>query len=75
MDTGGVNTLLVFVDSLYMSDVEIIGRPKYPPTKLIDRTEQSRTEKRIRNQSEFNREMKIHPIDIVYERDENEIYF
>ncbi len=52
-----------------MSDVEIIGRPIYLPKKsVVDRTEQTRSEKRIRNQSEFNREMRIHPIDIVYER-------
>ncbi len=69
MDIGGVNTSLVFVGSLYMSDVEIIGRPFYLPKKsFVDRTEQTRTEKRIRNQSEFNREMRIHPIDLVYER-------
>ncbi len=73
MDIGGVNTSLVFVGSLYMSDVEIIGRPFYLPKKsFVDRTEQTRTETRIRNQSEFNREMRIHPIDLVYERDEKD---
>jgi hypothetical protein len=51
-----------------MSDVEILGRSKYLPTKLIDRTEQSRTEKRIRDLSEQRRESPIRPIDIVYER-------
>jgi len=52
-----------------MSNVEIIGKPKYRPTKSIDRTEQSRTEKRIRDLSEQRREMRIHSIDLVYERD------
>ena len=55
-----------------MSDVEIIGRPKYRPTKLNDRKEQSRTEKRIRNLSEYRTEKKTFPVDLVYERDEKD---
>ena len=73
MDIGGVNTSLVFVGSLYMSDVEIIGRPKYRPKKsVVDRTEQSWTEKSIRNLSEYRREKKTIPTDLVYERDVQE---
>ncbi len=55
-----------------MTDVEIIGRPKYRPTKALDRTEQLLTEQRIRNLSERNKNSKHRPIDLVYERDEND---
>ncbi len=52
-----------------MSNVEIIGKPKYRSTKLVDRTEQSQTEKRIRDLTEQRREIKTRPLDLVYERD------
>ena len=56
-----------------MSDVEILGRPLYRPKKsVVDRKEQSRTEKRIQNLSEFRREKKTTPVDLVYERDEKD---
>ena len=56
-----------------MSDVEIFGRPLYRPIKsVVDRKEQSRTEKRIRNISEYHREKKSIPVDLVYERDEKD---
>ncbi|NBR15223.1 MAG: hypothetical protein EBU01_11705 [Crocinitomicaceae bacterium] len=55
-----------------MNDVEIIGRPKYRPTKLNDRTEQTLTEKSIRNLSEYRREKSFIPVDFVYERDEKD---
>ena len=55
-----------------MSDVEILGKPQYRPTKLLDRTEQSLTEKRIRNLSECNKNNEYRPIDLVYERDWDE---
>ena len=55
-----------------MSNVEILGRPKYRPTKLIDRAEQSRTEQRIRELSECRREKNTRPLDLVYERDVQE---
>jgi hypothetical protein len=55
-----------------MSDVEIIGKSKFRPTKLVDWTEQSQTEKRIRNLSEHRREKKSVPVNLVYERDEND---
>jgi hypothetical protein len=69
MVIGGVNTLPVFADSFLMSNVEILGRPKYRPTKSVDRTEQSLTEQRIRNLSERNKNNEHRPIDLVYERD------
>ena len=55
-----------------MSNVEIIGKPKYRPTKSIDRTEQNLTEKRIRNLTEYRREKKSIPVDLVYERDDKD---
>ncbi len=55
-----------------MSNVEIIGKPKYRSTKLTDRTEQTLTEKSIRNLSEYRREKKTIPTDLVYERDVQE---
>jgi hypothetical protein len=55
-----------------MSDVEILGRPKYRPTKSVGRTEQSLTEERIRNLSERNKNNEYRPIDLVYERDEKD---
>jgi hypothetical protein len=55
-----------------MSDVEILGRPKYRSTKPLDRTEQLLTEKRIRYLSERNKNSKHRPIDLVYERDERD---
>jgi len=55
-----------------MSDVEILGRPKYRPTKSVGRTEQSLTEERIRNLSERNKINEYRPIDLVYERDEKD---
>jgi hypothetical protein len=55
-----------------MSNVEIIGKPKYRPTKSIDRTEQNLTEKRIRNLTEYRREKKSTPVDLVYERDDKD---
>jgi hypothetical protein len=55
-----------------MSNVEIIGKPKYRSTKLTDRTEQNLTEKCIRNLSEYRREKKTIPTDLVYERDVQE---
>ncbi len=55
-----------------MSDVEIIGKPLYLPKKsVVDRTEQSRTEKRIRNLSEYRREKKSIPVYLVYEREQD----
>ncbi len=56
-----------------MSDVEIIGRPKYRPKKsVVDKTEQSQTETRIRELSEQRREKNTRPLDLVYERDEKD---
>ena len=55
-----------------MSNVEILGRPKYRPTKSVDRTEQSLTEERIRNLSERNKNNEYRPIDLAYERDEKD---
>ena len=55
-----------------MSNVDIIGKPKYRSTKLTDRTEQNLTEKCIRNLSEYRREKKTIPTDLVYERDVQE---
>jgi len=55
-----------------MSNVEIIGKPKYRSTKLTDRTEQNLTEKRIRNLTEYRREKKSTPVDLVYERDDKD---
>ena len=55
-----------------MADVDIIGRPKYRPTKLIDRVEQSQIEKRIRDLSEHLREKKTRTLDLVYVRDEKD---
>ena len=52
-----------------MSNVEILGRPKYRPTKSVDRSEQSLTEQRIRNLSERNKNNEHRPINLVYERD------
>ncbi len=54
-----------------MSNVEIIGKPKYRSTKLTDRTEQTLTEKSIRNLSEYRREKKTIPVDLVYEREQD----
>ena len=54
-----------------MSDVEIIGRSKYRHTKLVDRTEQSQTRKRIRELSEHRREKNTRPLDLVYEREQD----
>jgi hypothetical protein len=52
-----------------MSDIEILGRPTYLPKKsVVDRTEQSLTDKRIRNLSEYRREKKSIPVDLVYDR-------
>jgi len=54
-----------------MSNIEILGRPLYHPKKsVIDRAEQSQTEKRIRELSEQRRELPMRPTDLVYERDE-----
>lgn len=56
-----------------MSDVEILGRPLYRPKMSdLDRAEQSRTEQRIRELSEQRREMRVRPLDLVYERDAQE---
>ena len=55
-----------------MSNVEILGRPKYRPTKSVDRSEQSLTEQRIRNLSERNKNNEHRPIDLIYERDWDE---
>ncbi len=55
-----------------MSNIEILGRPKYRPTKFFDRAEQSRTEQRIRELSECHREKNARPLDLVYERDVQE---
>ncbi len=55
-----------------MSNVEILGRPKYRPTKLMDTIEQTQTEKRIRELSEQRREKNTRPLDLVYERDVRE---
>lgn len=56
-----------------MSNVEIIGRPKYRPKKsVVDRAEQSRTEQRIRELSEQRRELPMRPTDLVYERGERD---
>lgn len=55
-----------------MSNVEIFGRPKFRPTKSVDRSEQSLTEQRIRNLSECNKDNEHRPIDLVYERDWDE---
>ncbi len=59
-----------------MSNLEIIGRPKYLPKKfVIGKTKQTQTQQRIQELSEQRREMKICPIDLVYERDENDHSF
>jgi hypothetical protein len=56
-----------------MSNIEILGRPLYRPKKsVVNRTEQSRTEQRIRNLSERNKNNEHRPIDLVYERDWDE---
>ena len=55
-----------------MSNVEILGRPKYRPTKSVDKTEQSLTEERIRNLSERNKNNEHRPIDLAYKRDEKD---
>jgi hypothetical protein len=56
-----------------MSNIEILGRPLYHPKKsVIDRAEQSQTEKRIRELSEQRRELPMRPTDLVYERDEKD---
>ena len=52
-----------------MSNVEILGRPKFRPIKSIYRTEQLLTEQRIRNLSERNKNNEHRPIYLVYERD------
>jgi len=56
-----------------MADVEILGRPLYRPKKSVfDRTEQSRTEQRIRELSEQRRELPMRPTGLVYVRDERD---